>query len=371
LHNEEFSAGDYEILKSGSSPSDLLVISRADSGETSGYGNISPVSVVEPSITVNDVIVDEDGGPATFTISLSQSTTVSVTVDYETTEGTATDPEYYTAKSGQVTFDPGQVSKQVNVTIIDNEDNEPDKIFYLDLTDTTWGNIIDSRGQCTITNDDVGYTPTSPVTNNLYMEFCTHADDDMSTAIDTSGNDRHATVVGSPPIVTGYIGNCRSYGTNNYYLDLGQITTAGWSRLTVSLWFKVASSNSGVLIGKDPAGTGNDTGSITCYGSNSIRFTHDTGSINLDFGSGKNVYDNQWHHVVAMRLSSGYKFVLDGDTAGQLFASSSATMWSGTSVVKIGIKTDNYWEFPGLIDQIRIFDRAIQDSEIMQLYNES
>ena len=74
-------------------------------------------------------------GSVTFTVTLSASSSSTVTVDYSTSDGTATAPSDYTAASGTVTFSPGTVSQDIVVTLIDDADAEPgaDETFVVTL----------------------------------------------------------------------------------------------------------------------------------------------------------------------------------------------------------------------------------------------
>jgi len=112
--------------------------------------------------------------PVTFTVTLSAPAPGTVTVDYATTDGTATAPLDYIATSGTVTFNPGDQTKTVTVQVVGDTEQEPYETFFVDLSNATGGaNIGDGRGQGTITNTD-GATDRSRlmfhnfVTNRLY-----------------------------------------------------------------------------------------------------------------------------------------------------------------------------------------------------------
>jgi hypothetical protein len=65
-----------------------------------------------PSITINDLFVNEGAGNAVFTVSLASASSQQVTVNYATANGTATAPGDYTAiTSTTLTFAPGDTAK--------------------------------------------------------------------------------------------------------------------------------------------------------------------------------------------------------------------------------------------------------------------
>ncbi|HIJ26789.1 MAG TPA: hypothetical protein HPP79_14105, partial [Gammaproteobacteria bacterium] len=83
-----------------------------------GELSLSPVNVeitVNPIISVSDQVVTE-GDTATFTITLSGSTSQTVTVDYATQDNGTTAAVDYTAVSGTLTFAAGETSKTVAIT---------------------------------------------------------------------------------------------------------------------------------------------------------------------------------------------------------------------------------------------------------------
>src|SRR3989442_1211706 len=76
---------------------------------------------LQPSITINDVAVTEGNSGTTnavFTLSLSNPSSQTITVNYATADGTATlaDSDYQSA-SGTVTFAPGQTTQTITVLI--------------------------------------------------------------------------------------------------------------------------------------------------------------------------------------------------------------------------------------------------------------
>ena len=108
-----------------------------------------------PTISIGDVTVTE-GGSAVFTITLSQTASSNVTVDYQTVDGTATSATDYVARSGIVVFNPGDTVK--TRTVMTQQDNltEPDEIFTMTLTNPTNATFAQSVGTAIINDDDGG-----------------------------------------------------------------------------------------------------------------------------------------------------------------------------------------------------------------------
>jgi hypothetical protein len=79
--------------------------------------------------------VDETAGSATITVTLSAVSGKTITVDYETSDGTAVAGSDYVAKTGTLTFDPGETVQTFTVTIVNDVLNEEDETLGLALTD--------------------------------------------------------------------------------------------------------------------------------------------------------------------------------------------------------------------------------------------
>ncbi len=127
-------------------------------GVTPGTGTITDDDAA-PVITVNDISAAEASGTLTFTVSLSNPSSSTVTVDYATSVGTATAGTDYTALGlATLSFAPGETSKPVTVTIIDDSIDEPDETLNLDLTNPVAATIGDALGVGTILDDDAAPT---------------------------------------------------------------------------------------------------------------------------------------------------------------------------------------------------------------------
>ena len=112
-----------------------------------------------PALTINDVqVIEGNSGPstATFTVSLFSPSTQTVTVQYATADGTAKAGDDYLARSlSTLTFNPGEVSKTVNVIINGDAVMESNETFLVILSDPTNAIIGDGQGTGTILNDDL------------------------------------------------------------------------------------------------------------------------------------------------------------------------------------------------------------------------
>ena len=109
---------------------------------------------------LNDVAMLEGNAGtslATFTVRLSASAALPVTVAYATRDGSATVANSdYVATSGTLTFRPGETTKTVSVTVNGDTTLESDEVFSLDLTNPSRGaTILTPTATCTILKDEM------------------------------------------------------------------------------------------------------------------------------------------------------------------------------------------------------------------------
>ena len=108
-----------------------------------------------PSISVADATVTEAAGAVlAFTVSLSRSSGSDVTVDYATSDGTATAGADYTATSGTLTISAGSTSARVDVTVLDDAHDDGGETLTLTLSNASNGTLSDSTATGTIENSD-------------------------------------------------------------------------------------------------------------------------------------------------------------------------------------------------------------------------
>ena len=83
-----------------------------------------------PSVSISGGSGKEgDDTAISFTVTLDEAATGTVTVDYQTRDGTAEAGDDYTATSGTLTFGAGTTSQNLSVEIEDDIENEDDETF--------------------------------------------------------------------------------------------------------------------------------------------------------------------------------------------------------------------------------------------------
>ncbi|HUE72289.1 MAG TPA: Calx-beta domain-containing protein [Pirellulaceae bacterium] len=136
-----------------SAPTNAVI---ADPQDAQGMGTVLDN---EPRISINDVSLLEGRNgrqSLVFTVTLSAAYDQEVTMSYRTVDGTATTSNNdYIAKTGTLTFAPGETTKTITIKVVGDRRTEADETFFLDLFDNSSNSLFTkSRGIGTILNDD-------------------------------------------------------------------------------------------------------------------------------------------------------------------------------------------------------------------------
>ncbi len=130
-----------------------------------GNSNIASPSTATLTISDDDAalvnisdVTEAEGNSgttnATFTVTLSNESVFTVTVDYATTSDTATAGEDYTAANGALTFTPGITTQLLTVQVLGDTLDENDETFTVDLDNLVNASFGDNQGLVTIIDDD-------------------------------------------------------------------------------------------------------------------------------------------------------------------------------------------------------------------------
>ena len=204
-----------------------------------------------------------------------------------------------------------------------------------------------------------------------------------TTALDSSGNSHTGTIVaasyvagrsntalafnGSNTFV--FTSDAASGGTTGAGLDTG---TRDW---TIAAWINTTASGMvvtkmGFIGGANPDGWGMSVSGAGTLGA--VLHKSNVGSVNIFAGDGKLVNDGQWHHVAEVfnRTGNMIRWV-DGAPSGTQYslASLSGQSLDNTNQVRIGARDQSGDEvyFRGLIDDARVYARALSPEEIAAL----
>ena len=125
-------------------------------GDDRALSNSPSATVAGPAaLSVADARANENTDDAlNFVVSLDKVSTLTVTVDYATSNGSATAGADYTATSGTLTFTPGDAAKSISVPILDDAIDDGVETMTLTLSSATNARIADATATGTIENSD-------------------------------------------------------------------------------------------------------------------------------------------------------------------------------------------------------------------------
>ena len=148
----------------------------------------------DAALSVDDASVSEGpGATLAFAVTLDRTRDREVRVKYATADGTATQGEDYTGVSGTLRFAPGETSKTVSVTVLDDTHNEGSETLTLTLSSPRRAVIDDDTAVGTIVNSD-------PLPDAWLSRFGRAASDQVVQSIgrrlDGGTRESHLTVMG-------------------------------------------------------------------------------------------------------------------------------------------------------------------------------
>jgi hypothetical protein len=147
----------------GSEDVTITLTETADYGLGPSGSEVASATIADndlpPAFSISDATIVE-GGNLSFTVTLDDPSGQTATVKYATSDGSAAAPGDYTAVNlTTLTFLPGQISKTVTVTTIDDAFDEPAETLKVTLSDATDATIFDAIGLGTIDDNDAAPLP--------------------------------------------------------------------------------------------------------------------------------------------------------------------------------------------------------------------
>ena len=134
---------------------------------------------------------------------------------------------------------------------------------------------------------------------------------------------------------------------------------------SVTMWvnFENVSPNNfpGIIA---PVNAGNESLRSSHFGNG--KFLVNVGSSDVDTGISSVNLENEWHMITFVNHSGGFDFYVD-DGSSQ-FSSPSVKVWDTTSLM-VGKQSSNNEGFIGIMDEIRIFNKKLNVTEVSKVYN--
>ncbi len=203
---------------------------------------------------------------------------------------------------------------------------------------------------------------------------------DMGTtsARDASGAGNTGWLINGTKKAIGKIGQGLSFDGSDDYVDVPSSTAYDSTTSTWCVWFNskggfgsgtgadyavllgrhsTPSSFNGVEIYLDPAGV-------------DLTWNGKSGSGNAWAIAGIAVPNNQWHQACGIAAPNGGTAIIYVDGVQKGTATVSAAWGFSSQVIRLADSIDAYWgQYKGLIDEVRVYNRALTPDEIKRLYN--
>jgi hypothetical protein len=184
-------------------------------------------------------------------------------------------------------------------------------------------------------------------------------------AYDRSGNGNRGTLTNGPTLVNGKLGQGMEFDGSNDYVDLTSkngFSTGSGASWTLAAWAKtdILNSNYHFIVGYGD-GTSGTSPHIQLDNLNNWQ----TSTYANDL-SGPPAVKGRWTHVVGVGSGTTLRLYIDG----QQYASAEVTNAPVTTRARIGTDmgaSPNLF-FDGLLDDVRIYTRALSADEIKRLY---
>ena len=183
-----------------------------------------------------------------------------------------------------------------------------------------------------------------------------------STAIDSAGTN-NGTLFGDPTWTAGRINGALSLDGSSDYVSVAPVSPLAGVNVTAQAWVRV-DEFAGIW---NPILTQHDLSNNGYYfyvSSGAPAFYIVGGVAFVQVISNEAINANQWYHVAGTNDGSNLKLYVDGE----LKDSSSSTGFLGVNYnAYIGCESTSLLYYNGLIDDVRIYNRAVSESEFLNI----
>ncbi len=190
-----------------------------------------------------------------------------------------------------------------------------------------------------------------------------------TTAYDSAGSS-HGTLVNGPIWASGQINGALEFDGLDDYVSCGTgPAITGTGPFAVSAWVKTDSVKGHAIVVQRSESSANGSYGVSILDDGRAQFYVYNGGYGFLFQSTVTVDDGLWHHVVAVRTNSTDAEIyvdgsLSGSDSGPVRSLNNVPVWIG------GPGFTGPFVFDGVIDDVRIYNRALSAGEIRQLYQD-
>lgn len=210
--------------------------------------------------------------------------------------------------------------------------------------------------------------------NNLGLVGYWSFDEGRGTqASDLSGNGNDGTLTGGPTWTIGKSKSALEFDGVNDYVNVGDPSTSDWTNITTSVWVYWTGDGlngySGIYYKN--SGSSRDLGRLLIR--NDGKLLVQNGNGNFESEDSGDVVKNEWTHIAYVYdQSAGKEYLyINGTLKGQKNRTGNISQESNNLWIGFGYNQANNYMFQGKIDEVRIYSRALSETEIQSLYVET
>ncbi len=184
---------------------------------------------------------------------------------------------------------------------------------------------------------------------------------------DSSGNGNFGMLVNGPVWTTGIEGTALRFDGVDDYVEVGNSASLNpAAELSLAVWVNASSfSSTQLLVSK--YGAGGIQYFMRIQSGGRVRFGLNAGGIVTDVNTNTTLSANTWHHVAATYDGTQMRVYVDGVL--DAFATKTGLMNDNGSNLNIARHEANRMFFNGLLDEVRLYNQALTDSEVLALFD--
>ena len=206
-------------------------------------------------------------------------------------------------------------------------------------------------------------TPTPGTVPTDYLDYWKLDETSGTTAVDSTSSANNGTVSGAA-WTAGHLANALSFNGSNNYVSVNRGIS---DNFTIAFWVKTTQTggtgqwyNGRGLVDAEVANVVNDFGTVL----SGAKFAFGVGNPDTTIASNKSINDGVWHHCVATRQRSTGAMKIYVDGVLEKSGTGGTQALTTPTKIRFGSLQTGMNFFSGQLDDIRIYNRVLTDSEI-------
>jgi hypothetical protein len=254
--------------------------------------------------------------------------------------------------------------QSVVITTYDPGDLELDKTYFWRVDE------FDESG-ATHKGDVWSFTtlPDIPITDPNLVGWWKLDEGSGTLVLDNSGHGNNGTLRGNPQWVVGHDDDALEFdGVGDYVEVPHDASLTVDTEVSVMAWIYTERYNSSGGDWQAILAKSNDPRSYSFYTyvNGTLHFSVGPGGAYVGSNSTGQVPLNEWAHVCAMVVDGHHQYYINGEDAGTGGTGTIPPGAADTATVMIGMTHEGGNEFLGMIDDVRIYNKALSQDEVKQ-----